>query len=206
MGAEKYLDTMCEDYGIDKLRFTMPFKQVDGSGYWLDPVKVGEFLAGAYTYWFENGGDEWMEIRPFENLKSHISGDHTRQSGLCMFANNCTEIAMTVMTNGDVSLCDNFANPKCDLRFGNLFQQPMSEIVDSPARSKVRRRISALVDEQCTDCRYLGYCFGGCYVRSRLLPGGQGYHDHYCESYKRLFGSIERACQRGLNKVRTTIG
>ena len=195
IGAVEYIDTLRKQYNIKKVRFTLPFQQHAGHGYWLDADKTGDFLADAFTYWHKKGGNKWLEIRPFEHLKSQFSGDVVAESGLCMFQNNCTDIAMTIMTDGEVSLCDNFAHPGSKLRFGNILEQPLKNIFYSRSRLEARAQVSNLVNQECMSCRYLGFCFGGCYVRSRKIADDitreNSIHDHYCHSYKHLFEVIE---------------
>lgn len=191
MGAVACLDKIRDNFHINKIRFTLPFKQGNDNGYWLDAQQTGEFLVDAYHYWSTQGGNDWIEIRPFKYLQSRFSGELTDESGLCVFANNCTDIALTMMTNGDVSLCDNFAHPDCDVRFGNILDQSMNEIYYSVSRSKIRQQVSGLVDNECASCRYLGFCFGGCFVRAQKSKETSNYHDHYCQSYKCLFEVVD---------------
>jgi uncharacterized protein len=190
-GAIKYIDRLKNEYGIRRLRFTLPFKQQgkNGRGFWLDAQKAGEFLSDAYRIWDRSGGDAWMELRPFAHLKARMKGSVRGPSGLCIFAKNCTEISLAVLPNGDVTLCDNFTHPQSDQTYGNIFHESLESILRGPKYHEMRKAVLFSLPPQCDTCRYLPFCFGGCFVRS--YPIGESTCFHYCETYYRLFQAID---------------
>lgn len=198
LGARKFLNLFSEESGISKIRLTLPFRQngKQGRGYWLDPLKTGRFLAEAYDLWSEKGGDAWMEIRPFAHLADRLAGNRPETSGLCTFDRNCAEIAMSILPDGEVTLCDSFAHGKSRTTYGNMFNTPLTEIFEGEARRAVNCSVGSLVNARCTSCRYLGMCFGGCLARSYSSGPGEPVRDHYCEAYKLLFETIEARQER----------
>jgi len=195
-GAAAYLNELRETHGIRRLRLTLPFRQT-GQGFWLDAEAAGDFLAVAYDLWYGRGGDDWLEIRPFEHLTARLRNQVPRSAGLCMFSRNCADISLAILPTGEVTLCDNFAGPgEASSGYGNVFRQSLGEIHAGAGRAAIRRQVAGLLTDQCAACRYLGFCFGGCLARARsTMAGTAGYH--YCDTHRRLFRAIEERAVRG---------
>jgi len=193
IGAESYLSILYQDYNIRRVRFTLPFRQPgqQGKGFWLEARKAGLFLAEAYKVWQKAGGDDWMEIRPFTYLAQRIRGETPNASGLCLYSRNCADIALSILPNGDVTLCDSFSDPEAEMMYGNIFESDLKEMYGRPQIVKVRQKVAELMHASCHACRYLAYCFGGCLVRSSAHGETKDLHYHYCETNKILFQAIE---------------
>lgn len=197
MGFEEYARVLRTEYGINNVRFTLPFSPPGRNdlGFWMNPASAGRFFSDAYRVWHDRGEDTWMEIRPFQHLKKRFLGENAG-SGLCIFARNCSDGSWSISPDGEVLLCDNFVNSDSGAGLGNIFQQTLVEIHDGKPRKQLGERIVSLIDEECCACRYLRYCFGGCIAKA--LPGGSrgALKYKYCLSYRMLFETIEKTTLR----------
>jgi uncharacterized protein len=193
MGFKEYINILREEFGVYKVRFILPFSPswARSLGFWIDPDMAGEFMSEGFRVWHAHGGDDWMEIRPFKYLFERFQGGKMTESGLCIFTRNCVDLAMTILPDGKVTLCDNFTHPASCVSFGNVFSQSLVEIFDGEERKKIKDQVYSLLNEQCTSCRYISYCYGGCLVRSRYDEKINNLKYHYCESYKQLYRAIE---------------
>jgi len=192
-GAERYLDIMSSEIGIQRLRFNLPFKQSErqGSGFWLDPVAAGRFLVDAYHWWVRHGRDEQIHLKPFGLLEDILRLGNSARRGLCIFSKNCSDFSIAVAPDGSVALCDSFFGSEEFDSFGNLFETPLLEIHAGSARAQMRIECAKQLRLDCMDCRYISLCHGGCVVRSHRRP--EGPYFHYCETYEILFSAIEGA-------------
>ena len=199
MGASLYLTKLREDHGIKRIRFTLPFRTLGkyGMGFWLDAHETGLFLAEMYRIWYRAGGNNWMEIRPFKHLTARLRGESVKASGLCVYANNCADIALSILPNGNVTLCDSFAHPEAEMTYGNIFRESLTVMHGGARRKVVCKQVAALVNSECAQCRYLGLCFGGCLARSHPAVGTIQRRYHYCETHKLLFHAIEEIAIHG---------
>ena len=189
-GAESFLNRMRDTYGIRRLRINLPFQQNGSGGFWVDARGAGAFMRDAYRWWVARGRDDYFYLKPMKYLEEKLTRGHSDEPGLCIFAQNCSDVALTVMTNGDVTLCDSFAFTGQAAPYGNVFRESLAEVYRSPARAHVHAMCRSLIADACTECRFLPMCYGGCLVRSHdrdnLDPSF-----HYCETYKTLFSAME---------------
>jgi uncharacterized protein len=190
--AGEVLAGLGERHGVRGVRITLPFRTSEGRGYWIDPVQAGRFLVGTWKWWERMGGDRHMHVKPFSYLRARLSGEDPQEHGLCFFASNCAHVGMSVTPLGDVTLCDNFATDPAYAPWGNVFEEPLANIVAGAGRSSMQAAVRDLVSDECLECRDLALCHGGCLARS---PDGSRFH--YCVSYRMLFDAIRESVGRG---------
>jgi uncharacterized protein len=79
--------------------------------------------------------------------------------------------------NGDLYACDHFVEPRYLL--GNIHQQNMRELVDSPKQRRFGQDKLDTLTSQCRTCRVRNQCNGGCpkdrFAASRDGEAGQNY-------------------------------
>lgn len=192
-GAVGLLTCLRDEYGVRALKFNLPFRTPHGNGLWLDPAATGAFLRDAWRLWCDRGGDAWLRIRPFSELAAALRGDPAVAPAVCTFVRDCTEVGLSVATDGTVTLCDDFIDHGPEAHYGNLFRESLPQILSSAGRARVRAAVHGLLDGECAACRYLPVCFGGCLARARPPRPGEPPRFHYCPSYRMLFGAIEES-------------
>ncbi len=193
-GASSCLSQLYDEYGIRRLRFGLPLRagdSADENGLWVDAKRAGEFLRDAYLWWVDRGRDADFGIHPFSYLEAVFESGSPQPKGLCVFSDNCANVALTIAPSGDVTLCDAAIHSDRVYPFGNIFQQSLADIRSSPEATRVHGLCHSLLRDECTECRYLGMCFGGCLMRTRVDTQTGEARYHYCESFRMLFASIE---------------
>ena len=64
---------------------------------------------------------------------------------------------------------------------------------NSEARQRFYERPIKIMQQDCIQCDYLTLCHGGCPVRTYTVHGSMFEKDPYCYLYKSLFGYMEDA-------------
>jgi radical SAM protein with 4Fe4S-binding SPASM domain len=97
------------------------------------------------------------------------------------------EKLISIAANGDVYPCHMLHYEK--LRFGNILNQSLKEILNSPMATYFR---NLKVDnfERCKDCEYKYLCGGGCRAHAFYNSGTLYAHDNYCSLYKEYYGAV----------------
>lgn len=90
--------------------------------------------------------------------------------GGCQAANSMIYIS----PDGEVYPC-----PMMPVKLGDLKTQKLKEIILSPQKKELRKSLGIPPDE-CTDCKELKQCMGGCRGRAYVLKGSLSYKDPAC--------------------------
>ena len=149
------------------------------AGYAVTAEQYGEFLCRIFDRWLEYGPGK-ISIRMFDSILNYcLWGRHT----ICTMSRTCDDY-IVIEHNGDAYCCDFFVEGKW--RIGNILQTPIGQL----ASSKMKKQFSKIKSDicmNCTVCRYLDICRGGC-VKDRAAKAGL-YKDesYFCQSYKKFF-------------------
>jgi uncharacterized protein len=148
----------------------------------VTPAEYGAFLAAAFDEWYGDGGPT-ISVRTFDNfLQSHLG----LPNDLCVHGDAC-DAGIVVEYNGDAYPCDFYIHPRWKL--GNVVEQPLREVLYSPIRAAFVRQKHPL-PTACRECEWLSVCKSGCPRNRAEEVGGQS-PDHFCQSYKQLFGHAD---------------
>ncbi|MEW6277037.1 MAG: anaerobic sulfatase maturase [Candidatus Eremiobacterota bacterium] len=109
--------------------------------------------------------------------------------GLCLFRPTCGA-ALALEHNGDLYSCDHFVNP--ENRLGNILENPLSALVNSPQQGKFGRDKADTLPGQCRRCEVRFACHGEC-PRNRFLRTGDGEPglNYLCEGYLCFFRHVD---------------
>ena len=151
--------------------------------YSVSPEAYGDFLCALFDRWLDSSMD--VSIRDFDELLNIFNGQPTNS---CIFQERCGGYFLVEHT-GDVFPCDFFVLPRWKL--GNLNETPLGEMKSSPKLKEFGDQKTILAQE-CRDCPWLGFCYGGCLKHRGVLHLDR---THFCESYKRLFEHAKSALE-----------
>ncbi|MHA1150231.1 MAG: anaerobic sulfatase maturase [Promethearchaeota archaeon] len=152
----------------DKERKRAPFS-VSASQY-------GKFLCDLFDEW--KIAPHGVSIRFFDGLISHHLG---YPKGNCALEESCADYLL-VEWNGDIYPCDFFVEPKRKL--GNIMSDSMINIKQK--RDNGFGLIKQNLGKECTDCKWLDLCYGGC-IKDRAFPDNpHPNRTYYCEAYKKF--------------------
>ena len=112
-------------------------------------------------------------------------------SSLCVFAEKCGA-ALAIEHNGDLYSCDHYVYPRHKL--GNVMNQSLGEMVNSPQQVKFGSDKSDSLPKFCRDCEVRFACNGEC-PKHRFIqtPDGEDGLNYLCPAYKKFFNHINPA-------------
>ncbi len=151
----------------------------------VESRQYGEFLAQIF--------DEWVRQdvgRVFVQLFDVALGNWMGVgSSLCVFAERCGG-AMALEHNGDLYACDHYVYP--NFKLGNLLNQSLGEMVNSPAQEKFGNDKFDTLPKYCRECAVRSACNGEC-PKHRFIrtPDGQPGLNYLCAGYKRFFNHVD---------------
>lgn len=138
-----------------------------------------------------------LKIVPiFHHVMSFLKGSSV---GLCANDINCAANYLSFSPDGEVFNCNRFIDYP-EVSFGNISQQPLSEILKSSFRTAFALR-SQQIAKECSNCRFLSICNGGCpseqYVKTRSIFGKSA----ECSVNSLIFPMIEERLKAELNNA-----
>lgn len=157
---------------------------MDGPPFLSDET-YGDFLIRLFTLWMQDRQQgRQISIRLFENLMQILAGYPPEECGA---AGVCTRQYL-LEADGSVYPCDFYVQPFH--RLGNLHHASLAQLEASPVGNTFLEESWSL-PEQCSRCRWLDLCRGGC----------KRYRDEnglfrFCAAYRKFFRAcIPQLCQ-----------
>jgi len=190
-GPRKLYDHFVHELGIKKFQINYPFppRRPDAgreSGtaldWFLPPRELGEFLSGLFKLWYTERQTSDVAISPFAALLGCF--EFGEANGVpCVYGVNCSQDFLSVMADGNVSLCDYWVSSQPGHLYGNLYEQPLKDVLKSGHRHRFVARTAKLLKGKCGRCPYVSLCHGGCPTRAYNQHGELTAPDKYCETH-----------------------
>ncbi len=150
----------------------------------VDPGDYGTFLTAIFDEWVRHDVGQ-VFVMNFEWALANYMG---QPGAVCHHQPTCGR-AVVVEHNGDVYSCDHFVYP--DYRLGNLREQPLAEMIDSPQQNAFGQAKLNSLPRQCRECPVLRGCWGGCpkhrFIKTETGEPGLNY---LCAGYKHYFTHV----------------
>jgi len=158
-------------------------------------AQYGRFLCKVF--------DEWVRHdvgRVFVQMYDIALGAWMGQDpSLCIFAKTCGK-ALIIEHNGDLYSCDHFVYP--DYRLGNVHEESIRDMVDSPLQEKFGQDKADTLPQYCIECDYRFACNGGCpKQRFTRTPKGEAGLNYLCKGYKMFFSHADPYMRFMANEV-----
>ncbi|MFP4581650.1 MAG: anaerobic sulfatase maturase [Candidatus Sumerlaeia bacterium] len=147
----------------------------------VKPEQYGEFLCRVFDRWCKDikNGRARTSVRFFDSLLHTYLGMPAPE---CTLLPECG-VYVIVEHNGDVYSCDFFVEP--DWKLGNIMENDILEMLNSP-RQREFGMMKRDLPPECTTCKFLRNCFGGC-TKDRLRNPMTHKSNHFCKAYLRFF-------------------
>lgn len=147
-------------------------------------VAYGRFLTTIFGEWVRRDvGRVFVQL--FDStLHTWLEGRAT----LCTFSETCgRQVAME--HDGSIYACDHYVYPEYEV--GKLGEQPLAEILESPAQRAFAEAKRSTLPSQCRRCDVLAACRGGC-PKHRFLHAASGGHgvNYLCAAYRHFFRTV----------------
>ncbi len=151
----------------------------------VEPVQFGRFLSTIFDEWVRNDvGKTFVQL--FDVSLEMWLG---MEASLCIFRKTCGS-ALAVEHNGDLYSCDHFVYP--ENRLGNIMQQALGEMVESPQQIRFGQAKNATLPNYCRQCEVRFACNGECPKhRFATTPDGEAGLNYLCAGYKKFFTHID---------------
>ncbi len=155
------------------------------SNWSVDPLQYGKFLSSIFDEWVGNDvGKTYVQL--FDVSLAAWVG---MEPNLCIFQSTCGSAAV-IEHNGDVYSCDHYVYP--ENRLGNIMDQSLQSIVNSPQQVRFGRDKLDGLPRQCRECEVRFICNGECpkhrFVRT---PDGEEGLNYLCAAYKHFFTHVD---------------
>lgn len=183
--------------GVDgfplRFNYKYPAGRAKGQGELMSPENYLDLLKHTYDGWVALENPEY-EVVPVSQMLRKVIG---MNEGQCPWTDSCGGHFMGIEPNGDVYNCSEYADLD-DIRnsFGNIFSQPMSDIVMSKAMKRAKRR-SVSLPSDCLTCDQFHACRGGCMREADLYGNGQFGKAYYCHTWYGIFKHIKESVLSG---------
>jgi uncharacterized protein len=151
----------------------------------VEAAQYGNFLCAIFDEWVRRDvGQTFVQL--FDVALGNWMG---LGSSLCVFAEKCGA-ALAIEHNGDLYSCDHFVYPR--YRLGNVMNQSLGAMVNSPAQIKFGSDKADLLPQFCRQCEVRFACNGEC-PKHRFIqaPGGEAGLNYLCAAYKKFFHHID---------------
>lgn len=103
---------------------------------------------------------------------------------MCLFSRQCLKSNIFIENNGDVYPCCSLRQK--DLFLGNMFENSLDEILNSPILRRLNKRYE-FIKKECRGCRYLKICSGGCMADAYSEGNILGRSKSWCVINRALF-------------------
>lgn len=150
----------------------------------VEPLQFGLFLTDMFDQWVRRDVGK-IFVQTFDVQLGIWAG---RGAGLCIFAETCGG-AMALEHNGDLYACDHYVFP--EYRLGNIHQQTIREMVESPVQKKFGLDKQNSLPAYCRRCEVRFACNGECPKnRFAVTPDGEPGLNYLCAGYKHFLNHI----------------
>ena len=148
----------------------------------LTPDEFADAVILIYEWYINNR--KYIRI---PTLDHYVAALIHGEAGVCTMS-ECLGLFCVIGPTGDITSCQRFAGME-GYRLGNIFDDPsLEELFSSPAALKQReRQIKAA--QECSECRYLNICHGGCWYNA--VSSGDGITDPLCGAYMKIYSFLE---------------
>ncbi len=151
----------------------------------VESEQYGKFLCAIFDEWVRHDvGTTFVQL--FDTALGNWMG---LGSSLCVFAEKCGA-ALAIEHNGDLYSCDHYVYPRYKL--GNVMNQSLGAMVDSPSQRKFGNDKSNTLPKYCRQCEVRFACNGEC-PKHRFIqtPDGESGLNYLCAAYKKFFNHID---------------
>ena len=175
--------TFHKEHGLNFMQFipcveTHPKNQEIAAPFSVPADKLGQFWCTLFDLWiadFEDGKPT-TSIRYFDSLfYRYVNMDAPE----CTLLPYCG-VYVVVEHNGDVYSCDFFVDPEWKL--GNIKNDKLIDLLNSDRQYEFGQ-MKANWPEECENCKWLRYCYGGC-TKDRIRDPRDRKLNHFCDAFK----------------------
>ncbi|MDO5852003.1 MAG: TIGR04083 family peptide-modifying radical SAM enzyme [Methanobacteriaceae archaeon] len=145
--------------------------------------------------------DEYLDCADEVELKNldHLCKGVFLNRGLVCTHVDCMGDTFAIGPDGNIYPCYRFVSME-DYVIGNVSDFPSMEELQKSKALLLLNEYKSFVDENCSDCKHIKYCRGGCpYNAITLSDGVVNRVDPHCEAYMKIFDEISSQLNSSLD-------
>ncbi|MBN2414850.1 anaerobic sulfatase maturase [bacterium] len=157
-----------------------PDHPTEAAPFAVDPSAFGTFLTTLFDLWW----DDFDGIRPTTSIRYFEALFHAyveAPPAMCTLQQECGTYIVVEHT-GDVFSCDFYVDD--DHRLGNVMEGDLAAMLNSPRQRNFGKK-KGIRHDDCQQCEWLTYCWGGCPKDRLNNPAGDGL-SRLCPAYRML--------------------
>ena len=167
-----------------KLHPALPSLRAEDPEKWaLSPEEYGELLIYLLDEYLEHADE--IEVKNIDHLAKAV---FMRRGTVCTYV-DCMGDTFAVGPDGSIYPCYRFVGMP-DYVMGNVRDHPSMEDLAESEAWKLLHRFKDYVDEECSDCKYIKFCRGGCPYNALNREGEIEGVDPHCTAYKMIFKEL----------------
>lgn len=153
----------------------------------VSPEALGRFYCKLFDHWIQHDvGKVYVQL-----FDASLGKWLNMPGGPCVFAAECGR-GLALEHNGDLYACDHYVYPR--YLIGNILQEPLTDLVDSPAMQNFGADKQRTLPQYCRECPVLFACNGDCPKhRFAWTPDGEYGLSYLCPAYRRFFKHCDKA-------------
>lgn len=149
--------------------------------YSLTPEIYGEFLKKLFDLWYEDfTKGKIISIRMFDNIIQMLMGFHPEA---CDMRGQCSN-NLVIEADGSAYPCDFYVID--DYRMGNIVNYEIEDLFKGK-KSKAFVEISKLKSGNCSTCKFVYLCRGGCRRHYEPIDDNKLNENYFCLAYKEFY-------------------
>lgn len=159
----------------------------------LEPKDYGELLL--YLL------DQYLDLADTIELKNidHLCKAVFMKTGFVCTYVDCMDSTFAIGPDGKIYPCYRFVDMP-DYEIGHVSDKPTYEQLMETKAEKLLQEYKKFVDEDCSDCKHIDYCRGGCPYNALTISDHKvSCVDPHCEAYKMIFDKIDELMNQRLD-------
>ena len=151
-------------------------------------LELSKSLGVLYDLWKnDKSGERPFIVLPFAEMAQSLVNQNVNT---CAFSEDGCQGVISISNDGSVYSCGRFSED-VDFLMGNIFDHSFNEILNSDVAKKRARRLCHIKAE-CSNCKYIKVCNGGCAQEAYAINNDYYKKTPYCSLYLSLFSKIEQ--------------
>lgn len=151
----------------------------------VQPKAYGRFMWSIFKRWVQQDVGK-IYVQLFDVALGKWAGV---PGGLCVFSEECGR-ALALEHDGSLYSCDHFVYP--EYKAGNIKEQSMAEMADSPQQQAFGKAKRDTLPKYCRECEVRFTCNGGCPKQRFLLtPDEEPGLNYLCSGYRFIFNKMD---------------